>query len=99
MKYRVVIARIAQDQFNGLDARWRTTIKKGMKDRLETQPRLESKSRIKRLRGLRQPEYRLRVGEFRIFYDVDERLHRVEVLGILPKNAAENWLEEYGVPS
>jgi mRNA interferase RelE/StbE len=31
-----------------------------------------SKSRIKRLRGLEQPQYRLRVGETRVFYDVTE---------------------------
>ena len=30
-----------------------------------------SKSRIKRLRGLTRPQYRLRVDEFRVLYDIE----------------------------
>ena len=41
-----------------------------------------SKSRIKRLRGLKQPQYRLRVGDIRVFYDIFGQ--RVEVLAIVP---------------
>ena len=37
-----------------------------------------SKSRIKRLRGLRHPQYRLRIDEIRVFYDVEG--DRVEIL-------------------
>jgi mRNA-degrading endonuclease RelE of RelBE toxin-antitoxin system len=55
-----------------------------------------SRSRIKRLRGLRQPQYRLRVGDVRIFYDVTETT--VEVLAIVTKSEAESWLAEYGNP-
>ena len=36
---------------------------------------------MKRLRGLDQPQYRLRVGEMRVFYDVTET--EVEVLAIV----------------
>ncbi len=32
----------------------------------------ESKSRIKRLKGISDPDYRLRVGNYRIFYNVTE---------------------------
>ena len=39
---------------------------------LRFEPTKLSKSRIKRLRGLEQPQYRLRVGEIRVFYDVTE---------------------------
>ena len=53
-----------------------------------------SRSRIKRLRGLSRPQYRLRVGEVRVFYDVHER--RVEVLAIVMKSDAASWLEEVG---
>jgi mRNA-degrading endonuclease RelE of RelBE toxin-antitoxin system len=56
-----------------------------------------SKSRIKRLRGLRQPQYRLRVGEVRVFYDVTHEA--VEILAIVTKAEAENWLAEHGTPS
>jgi mRNA-degrading endonuclease RelE of RelBE toxin-antitoxin system len=51
-----------------------------------------SKSRIKRLRGVDRPQYRLRVNEVRVFYDVTETA--VEVLAIVPKEQAEAWLAE-----
>ncbi len=55
-----------------------------------------SKSRIKRLRGLRQPQYRLRIGEIRVFYDVVET--EVHVLAVTEKSEASKWLEEKGTP-
>jgi mRNA interferase RelE/StbE len=63
---------------------------------LRHEPKKVSRSRIKRLRGLRQPQYRLRVGDVRIFYDVTETT--VEVLAIVTKSEAESWLAEYGNP-
>jgi mRNA-degrading endonuclease RelE of RelBE toxin-antitoxin system len=50
-------------------------------------------SRIKRLRGIRRPQYRLRVGEVRVFYDVSEPT--VEILAIVPKSEADSWLARY----
>ena len=96
MDYEVIIARSAQEAFAKLDARWRSTLKDAMRQFLEHQPKAVSKSRIKRLRGLRQPQYRLRVGEMRVFYDVNDDLRRVEVLGFAEKPSAEAWLEEHG---
>ena len=51
-------------------------------------------SRIKRLRGLAQPQYRLRVGDIRVFYDVTR--DRVEILGIVHKDNASEWLGAMG---
>ena len=69
-----------------------------VRDALETHLRFEptksSKSRIKRLRGMRRPEYRLRVEEVRVYYDVTE--NTVEVLAIIEKSEARAWLEERG---
>lgn len=93
-----MIARNAQTQFKELDARWRSTLKQAMREQLEAAPRHQSKSRIKRLRGLRQPQYRLRVGEMRVFYDVNEVERRVEVLGFVKKPETLQWLQDYGVP-
>lgn len=53
-------------------------------------PTQESKSRIKRLREMDQPQYRLRVDEIRIFYDVRENI--VEIISIIPKSQAAEWL-------
>jgi mRNA-degrading endonuclease RelE of RelBE toxin-antitoxin system len=55
-----------------------------------------SKSRIKRLRGLRRPQYRLRVGGVRVFYDVVGA--EVHVLAIVEKALTYRWLDEQGVP-
>jgi mRNA interferase RelE/StbE len=55
-----------------------------------------SRSRIKRLRGLRKPQYRLRVGEVRIFYEVTETT--VEVLAIVTKPEAKSWLAQFARP-
>ena len=59
-----------------------------------TNRRKSSKSRIKRLRGLRRPQYRLRVDEVRVFYDVSEST--VEILAIVAKPEAEAWLKQFG---
>lgn len=98
MKYQVVIAKSAHEAFKKLDARWRSSLKEAMRTHLENAPKQESKSRIKRLKGLRQPQYRLRVDQLRVFYDVNEQQGRVEVLGFVMKPEAEYWLKEHGVP-
>jgi len=46
------------------------------------------------LRGMRQPQYRLRVGEVRVFYDIVGST--VEILAIVTKSEAEQWLSQYG---
>jgi mRNA interferase RelE/StbE len=55
-----------------------------------------SRSRIKRLRGLRQLQYRLRVDEVRVFYDVSGAT--VEILAIVAKSEAETWLAQFAEP-
>ena len=98
MSYVVVIARTAHEQFRKLDARRRSALKQAMRAHLESAPVRESKSRIKRLKGLRQPQYRLRVDDVRVFYDVNEAEKRVEVLGFVKKPETHRWLQDHGVP-
>ncbi len=43
---------------------------------------------------MKRPQYRLRVDEVRVYYDVTERT--VEVLAIVAKSEAQAWLEEKG---
>jgi mRNA-degrading endonuclease RelE of RelBE toxin-antitoxin system len=52
-------------------------------------PTLESRTRIKKLRQPAPTQYRLRVADFRIFYDVEE--DRVEVVRIISKEAATRY--------
>jgi mRNA-degrading endonuclease RelE of RelBE toxin-antitoxin system len=49
------------------------------------------------VRDLKSPQYRLRVGPMRVFYDVNDEQGRVEVLGFVRKSDAGPWLEEHGV--
>ena len=49
-----------------------------------------------RLRSITRPQYRLRVEEVRVFYDVSGST--VEVLAIVPKPEAESWLARFGSP-
>lgn len=61
---------------------------------LTHRPALQSKSRIKALRPGTFPPYRLRVDEFRVYYDVLESKRLVVVYGIVPKAESEQWLRE-----
>jgi hypothetical protein len=63
---------------------------------LRHEPEKTSRSRIKRLRGLLCPQYRLRVAEVRVFYDVSGTT--VEVLAVMAKSEAESWLAQFGNP-
>ncbi len=74
----------------------RTAVKEALEIHLRNEPTKTSRSRIKRLRGLSKPQYRLRVEEVRVFYDVVGST--VEVLAIVPKPEAESWLNQFGSP-
>ena len=77
-----------------LDTRWRAIVRDAMETHLRHAPTMVSKSRIKKLRGMRRPGYRLRIDEIRVFYDVSRGL--VEVLAVIPKTRASEWLAEWG---
>lgn len=94
MRHSITLAPEAVDDFEKLSARDRSTVRDAIEIHLRYEPEKVSKSRIKRLRGMSRPQYRIRVGEFRIFYDVVG--NNVEILSIIPKSKASEWLERYG---
>ncbi len=94
MKYQILFAPEAVQDFKRLSARDRSTVKEAIEKHLRYEPQKISKRRIKRLQGIRRPQYRLRIEEIRIFYDVAEAT--VEVLAIIPKSKATEWLEAMG---
>ena len=95
MRYEIVLAPEALEDLRCLKANVRAETQGTIERYLRHQPTKISKSRIKRLRGLSRPQYRLRVGDdVRVFYDVRE--DTVEVLAIVPKSEANRWLERYG---
>jgi mRNA interferase RelE/StbE len=94
MKYRVVFTREAREDYRDLPARIRAEVGDAINRHLLHQPTRVSRSRIKRLRGTRRPQYRLRVGDVRVFHDVREG--EVEVLAIVEKSEASEWLKKIG---
>ena len=62
-----------------------------MEKHLWHEPTKTSRSRIKRLKGVQRPQYRLRVEDIRVFYDVTDAA--VEILAIVPKAGADAWLK------
>jgi mRNA-degrading endonuclease RelE of RelBE toxin-antitoxin system len=94
MPYDIILAPEAVEDLRRLNANTRATIRDALAAHLQHQPTQLSKSRIKRLRGLRRPQYRLRVDHIRIFYDVREQA--VEILAIIDKSEADTWLAQFG---
>jgi mRNA-degrading endonuclease RelE of RelBE toxin-antitoxin system len=94
MRYDIVLAPEAVEDINKLKTNVRTAIRTAIERHLRHEPRKTSRSRIKRLRGLSRPQFRLREGEVRVFYDVD--VSTVEILAIVAKSEAESWLAQFG---
>jgi addiction module RelE/StbE family toxin len=94
MKYEIVLSPEAIQDLKLLDAYQRAKIKDLIEVHLRHEPTKLSKSRIKKLRGLRHPQYRLKIDDFRIFYDIEES--RVEILSIILKSKAAEWLKKAG---
>jgi mRNA-degrading endonuclease RelE of RelBE toxin-antitoxin system len=96
MRYAIVLAPEAAEDFRALKANLRATVREALETHLRHAPTKVSKSRIKRLRGLSRPQYRRRVDEIRVFYDVTETT--VEILAIVPKSEAKSWLAQFANP-
>jgi mRNA-degrading endonuclease RelE of RelBE toxin-antitoxin system len=97
MLFEIILAPEAVEDLKRLKANIRADIRAALETHLRHEPKKVSRSRIKRLRGLRKPQYRLRVGEVRIFYDVTET--NVEILAIVAKLEADSWLTQFASPA
>ena len=86
MRYEIIFSPEAADDFIKLSARERATIKDAIEHHLRYEPGKVSRSRVKRLKEMEYPQYRLRVGELRVFYDIQKET--VEVLAVIPKSRA-----------
>jgi mRNA interferase RelE/StbE len=97
MRYEIVLTDTAKEHYRALNARWRATTRSSLEVHLRHEPSKTSQSRIKRLREMAHPEYRLHVDRHRVFYDIAGRT--VIVLAIVPKSSTAEWLDEHGVKS
>ena len=94
MRYAIVLAPTAVRELRALPAHVRARVADELERHLRHQPTKVSKSRLKRLRGLSRPQFRLRIDDIRVFYDVTDTA--VEVLTIISKAQAAEWLREQG---
>jgi mRNA interferase RelE/StbE len=94
MRYEIVFAPAAAKAFSNLPAYNRAAVIDIIEKHLRHEPTRISKSRIKHLRGLAQPQYRLQAGEVRVYCDVTSQT--VEILAIVTKAEAATWLTEPG---
>jgi mRNA-degrading endonuclease RelE of RelBE toxin-antitoxin system len=90
MRHEIVLAPEAVQDLKRLKAHVRAMVRDAIEEHLRHQPTRISRSRIKRLRGLSHPQFRLRVGEMRIFYDVSDR-----TVAIINPDA-DAWLGKVG---
>lgn len=92
MSFEIELVREAKEDLKRL----RKTDQVKLLDRIEKhlthEPTRQSRSRIKRLGGAVFPPFRLRVDEFRVYYDVDEAEQKVIIYGVIRKAGAEAWL-------
>ena len=97
MRFEIILSPEAVGDLRALKATVRSTVRDALETHLRYQPMKTSRSRIKRLRGLAKPQYRLRVDEIRVFYDVSGE--SVEVLAIVAKSEASKWLVQFANPA
>jgi addiction module RelE/StbE family toxin len=92
--YTIMLKRSAIADLDALRKYDAAQVADAMERHLQHNPTKESKSRIKRLRGISNPDYRLRVGDYRIFYVVDEVARRVDVLRVMHKDQTLGYYKE-----
>ena len=97
MPFEIVLTPEAIEDLKRFKARAQAEIRAALETHLMHEPQKAGRSRIKRLRVLRKPQYRLRVGGVRVLYDVTETT--VEVLAIVTKQEAELWLAQFAKPA
>jgi mRNA-degrading endonuclease RelE of RelBE toxin-antitoxin system len=84
-RYRVRYAQESITDLRGFRSFDQRAILEGIERHLTTQPTQVSRSRIKAMVQPFWSQYRLRFGEFRVYYDVDDVARQVSVLRILKK--------------
>jgi mRNA interferase RelE/StbE len=97
MPYEIVLGLEAVEDLLALKASLRAAVMRALEIHLRHEPTKTSRSRIKRLRGVRRPQFQLRVGETRVFYDISGST--VEILTIVTKSEAESWLRQFEDPA
>lgn len=94
MRYDIIFSPSALDDIRSFKANARAIVGDPIETFLRSTPTASSKSRIKRLRGISSPQYRLRVDDWRIYYDVEGGT--VLIHAVLAKAESIDWLNRIG---
>ena len=90
-EFRVELSAGAVKDLGALPATTQRAVLAEITLRLRLEPYREIKTRIKRLTGMIPPLYRLRVGDYRVYYRIYQ--DRAVVLATLHKKDSERWLK------
>lgn len=85
--FEVVVAPAALRQLRRLRRIDCVGILNAIETHLRYEPERPTRTTIKRLRGLQDATYRLRVGDFRVFYDVEGQT--VTIVAVLHRSKTE----------
>jgi mRNA-degrading endonuclease RelE of RelBE toxin-antitoxin system len=96
LKYDFAFSRSAAAAIDSLRKFYQRRIRDAVVDQLGSQPTVETRNR-KRLRANKLAEWELRIGNYRVFYDVaeEEKLVRVVAIGYKEGNKLVILDEEY----
>lgn len=94
MSYEIELTDDSKRDIQSLRSFERQKVLDAIERYLRHEPTRESRSRIKRLRELAHPQYRLRVDDIRIFYDVVGEV--VQIIAVIAKSQAAEWLAQEG---
>ncbi len=94
MAFAIVLTPESLDDLRRLPIFYRNSVRDALTRHLVHEPRKTSKSRIKQLKHMKRPQFRLRIGDIRVFHVIEDR--DVVVLGVVTKSEAHQWLVQHG---
>ena len=97
MPYEIKLTEDSKRDIQALRSFERRKVLDAIERHLRHEPTKESQSRIKHLRELARPQYRLRVDDIRVFYDIVDKV--VEIIAVIAKPQAAEWLAREGIPT
>jgi mRNA interferase RelE/StbE len=92
MAYAIQFSSEALADLKRLSKRHRVAIMKQIQRVLAINPESESRARVKRLEKPSPTDFRMRVGDFRVYYDVEGL--EVRIIRIMPKPDSERYSRE-----
>ena len=91
-KYKISFTEEALDDLNWFKKNEQNEIRDGIYENLEHEPMVEARNR-KKLRPNETAEWELRIGKFRVFYDVAEAVRIVAIEAIAEKKSGSLFFQ------